>query len=248
MIPKTIHYCWLSDDPFPDSIARYMATWKGILPDYEFKLWNFKIFPKDKSKWVSDAFDAKKYAFAADYIRCYALYTEGGIYLDCDVEVLKSFDPLLHLPYFFGHENGSGCIEAGIMGSERWNPIFNLILDYYDSHPFVTEDGSFDTLPIPHRLLSAIEACGKKKVDIATPEDFNPDPETVNVLPFYYFSPIHLETKRLESTSETIAIHRFAASWQSPWHNFKDKIKLLVGADLTEWFIKTKRKMLGKTK
>ena len=32
--------------------------------------------------YVRDAMKAKKYAFAADYIRLYALYTEGGIYLD----------------------------------------------------------------------------------------------------------------------------------------------------------------------
>ncbi len=247
MIPKIIHFCWLSDDPFPDSIAYYMATWKKILPDYEFKLWNFNIFPKDKSKWVSDAFDAKKYAFAADYLRCYALYTEGGIYLDSDVEVLKSFNPLLHLPYFFGYENGSGCIEAGIMGSEPRNQIFQHILDYYDSHPFMTDNGTPDILPIPRRLLSAIDACGMTRNDIPAPECFNPDPKIVNVLPFYYFSPLHLETKRLESTSETITIHHFAATWQSPWHNFKDRIKHIVGADFTEWFIKAKRKILGRT-
>ena len=81
MIPKIIHYCWLSNDPIPDDLKKCMDSWKEKLPDYEVMLWNFDRFPKTKSQWVSDAFDNKKYAFAADYIRLNALYNYGGIYL-----------------------------------------------------------------------------------------------------------------------------------------------------------------------
>ena len=52
-----------------------------------------------------DAFDNKKYAFAADYIRLYALYNYGGIYLDMDVEVLKPYGDLLKLRTMLGYEN-----------------------------------------------------------------------------------------------------------------------------------------------
>lgn len=246
MIPKIIHFCWLSNGAFPEDIAKYMATWRKILPDYQLIHWNFDRFPRGKSNWVDESFGSHKYAFAADYIRCYALYNYGGIYLDCDVEVLKSFDSLLHLPYFMGYENGSGCIEAAIMGSEPGNPILKHILDYFDSHSFVCKDGRLDTTSLPRRMMAAIPECGLKIVEIDSPEDFNFDPKCVSVLPFDYFSPIHLEHKRLESTSRTITIHRFAASWQTGWHNFKERIKRMVGADFTEWFIKTKRKILRK--
>lgn len=45
-IPKIIHYCWLSDDPFPLEFEKYIEGWKRILPEYEFKLWNFSVFSK----------------------------------------------------------------------------------------------------------------------------------------------------------------------------------------------------------
>lgn len=61
----------------------------------------FKKVSIRKSIWVRQAYERKKYAFAADYIRLYALVTEGGIYLDSDVEVLKTFDDLLHLPFLY---------------------------------------------------------------------------------------------------------------------------------------------------
>ena len=44
MIPKVIHYCWLSGDPYPDKIARCMATWRQVMPHYKIKLWNTSNF------------------------------------------------------------------------------------------------------------------------------------------------------------------------------------------------------------
>lgn len=53
MIPKIIHYCWLSNDPIPSNIQHYMDSWKKYLPDYEFIHWNFDKFDKSSSRWVS---------------------------------------------------------------------------------------------------------------------------------------------------------------------------------------------------
>ena len=44
MIPKIIHYCWLSSDPIPADLLSCMESWKKFLPDYEFMLWNFERF------------------------------------------------------------------------------------------------------------------------------------------------------------------------------------------------------------
>ena len=96
MIPKIIHYCWLSGDAFPENIRTCFASWKQFLPDYEFRLWDTARFDVHSLPWTKEAFEAKKYAFAADYIRLYALYQFGGIYLDSDVLLYKSFDDLLH--------------------------------------------------------------------------------------------------------------------------------------------------------
>ena len=60
MIPKIIHWCWLSDEPLPANLQRYVDHWKDILPDYEVWLWDFKRFDKSSSIWVSQAFDNPK--------------------------------------------------------------------------------------------------------------------------------------------------------------------------------------------
>ena len=59
MIPKTIHYCWLSNDPIPESLQTYMQSWRRYLPDFEFILWDFNRFDKSKSLWVQEAFERK---------------------------------------------------------------------------------------------------------------------------------------------------------------------------------------------
>ena len=68
-----------------------MESWKEMLPEYKFVLWDTQRFDVNSTPWVSEAFNVRKYAFAADYIRLYAVYHYGGIYLDMDVEVVKPF-------------------------------------------------------------------------------------------------------------------------------------------------------------
>ena len=116
MIPKVIHYCWLSGDPIPEKLQRCMDSWKKFLPDYEFVLWDLERFDIKTSQWVKEAFEARKYAFAADYIRLYAVYNYGGIYMDMDVEVVRPFDDLLASPYILGLESEKG-VEAGVFGA-----------------------------------------------------------------------------------------------------------------------------------
>lgn len=158
MIPKIIHLCWLSGDPFPADIRDCLDTWKIHLPDYEVWLWDTKRFDINSTVWTKQAFEVKKYAFAADYIRLYALYHFGGIYLDSDVIVYKSFNDLLGLPYFIGHDQIRG-FEAAVIGAEKGCKWVKDILDTYQDKTFIKEDGTYDMLPLPcrfHHILTGL--------------------------------------------------------------------------------------------
>lgn len=60
MIPKLIHLCWLSGDPYPHKIQKCLDSWKKHLPDYEVMLWDCNQFDLKSSLWVEQAFAAKK--------------------------------------------------------------------------------------------------------------------------------------------------------------------------------------------
>jgi hypothetical protein len=99
-IPKKIHYCWLSGEPIPKDVLLCMQTWRDKMPEYELVLWDKNKFDINSVDFVREACAAKKWASAADYIRLYALYTEGGIYLDTDVIVKKKLDEFLKHAFF----------------------------------------------------------------------------------------------------------------------------------------------------
>ncbi len=57
----------------------------------------------------------KKWAFVSDYARLDIIFNEGGIYLDTDVELIKTLDDLLHYNCFLAIENeNAGLINTGI--------------------------------------------------------------------------------------------------------------------------------------
>ncbi len=218
MLPKIIHLCWLSGDPYPEKIRKCIESWKKHLPDYEIMLWDTQRFPLENSDWVKEAYKAKKYAFAADYIRFYSLYHFGGIYLDSDVEVLKSFNDLLHLPYFVGAEK-AGTIEAAIMGAPKGQDWIKICLDYYENKHFILPDGSHDIRKLPEIMVEVIQKA--KPLRQLTPDetkhinllDFNKE---LVILPDTYFSPKIFDSREVQITSETYAIHHYQNSWFSP--------------------------------
>jgi len=240
MIPKIIHYCWLSGDPFPKDIAKCIKSWKKYLPDYELVLWDLNRFPLEKSIWVQEAFEARKYAFAADYIRMYALYTMGGIYLDSDVEVKKSFDVLLRLPYFLGQENTPSGIEAATLGFEPGHPFIKMMLDSYEGRHFILEDGTPDiSTPLPYKMRQVIDENFRYN-SIDNIAQFDQDTEVINVFPIDWFSPKHWYTREIAVTKNTYSIHHFASSWmpadrkpieKTKWQKFWDsvRVKLALG-------------------
>ncbi|KIA88519.1 glycosyltransferase family 32 protein [Kaistella jeonii] len=225
-IPKIIHYCWLSTDPFPKDIAAFVASWKKLLPDYEFMLWDLKRDHVGENRWVRQSFEAKKYAFAADYIRIYALHQYGGIYLDTDVEVLKKFDDLLHLPYFAGTEGGK-WIEAAILGSIKDADWLKDILFYFDQ-PFVNTDGSFAMITLPQVMNRYIEK--KRKIVVAEKEEILQNISRNYNSHFYifekdFFSPKDMGTGVISKTTNTYAIHHFAMSWIPATEKFIPNLK-----------------------
>ncbi|WP_277234697.1 glycosyltransferase [Phocaeicola salanitronis] len=233
MIPKIIHFCWLSGDAYPNKIQYCIDSWKEKLPDYEIRLWDLSRFNIDSSIWCKEAFEVKKYAFAADYIRCYALYTEGGIYLDSDVEVLRSFDDLLHLLYFIGEEQG-GNIEPAVMGCERGWDFLGRMLSYYEGRHFVTDSGfDMQTLPV---IMSEEIRRHYTYTKITNPKEFRMDEKALCVLPAEYFSPKYPNSFKCPVTSRTYAVHHFAASWYSVDKKAFRMVRRLFGYKVAHFF------------
>ena len=214
MIPKIIHYCWLSNDPIPELLQECMNSWKKHLCDYEFVLWNFDRFDKHSALWVEQAFDNKKYAFAADYIRLYAIYNYGGIYLDMDVEVLKSFDDFLGLKTMLCWQKEAKGVEIAAWGAEKGRKWVKDCLDYYEGRPFI-ERGKQNIIPQPIVVENRLKELGYRFINVKNINSamaINGETE-IPVFSCDFFSPMSYKTHKLEITKNTVSVHKFASSW-----------------------------------
>ena len=221
-IPKIIHYCWLSNEPVPKKFQQCMASWHTLMPDYEFWKWDFSRFPQGKIAWVDEAFAARKYAFAADYIRLFALYNHGGIYMDMDVEVLKPFDDLLERREFIGWEHNGKNLEVAVFGTEAHVPWLQAGLNYYEEKHFDANRAFQEISPIV--ILKAMQTHGWGVTKLG-----NPKPNCVEIFPSDYFSPKNWTHGKLHVTSNTYCIHHFSDTWVSTGQRWEKKFWNLLG-------------------
>lgn len=138
-IKKIIHYVWLGKGEKSERTLHCIESWKKYLPDYEIKEWNEDNFDINYNDFTRDSYNNKKYAFTSDVIRLYALYTEGGIYMDTDVEVYQSLDGFLNEEGFTGFEDVHYPATA-TMGAVKGNPVIGMMLDYYNCIDFKMYD------------------------------------------------------------------------------------------------------------
>lgn len=158
MIPKIIHYTWFSGEPFPDKIKQCIESWKLHNPQYSLKLWDMNAICEIDSPFLKEAIAMKKWAYAADFVRLYAVYNEGGIYLDTDCYLYKSFDDFLDRNAFIGKENSihfeSGFsaqyLSSHCFGAEKNHPFIGACLSYFTDRHFITSRN--ENLPVPLRL------------------------------------------------------------------------------------------------
>ncbi len=216
------------------------------MTDWNVKLWNTQTFDVHSVPFVEAAYKARKWAFAADYIRIYALYTEGGVYLDSDVFVRKNMDFVLnnrafsaveyfpHLAeevYRQGRVDAEGRktdpadhihgiqVQAAILGAEKGHPFFKDALDYYNAATFTTgEDGVPEEKEISPIILAGIaEKYGFRYLDQEQLLD-----EGFRLYPSVLFTPQPYLMKR-----EAVAVHCCSASWRHSNSFFKNRIENL---------------------
>lgn len=206
MIPKLIHYCWISDEQnMPANIKECINSWHKYLPDYEFINWNDSNFNWNISTFTKHCRENNLYAFCSDYIRYWALYNYGGIYLDSDVMVYKSFDDLLQMKRILTKEihKPFDYIEAAIIGSEKNDKIFEPIIDFYDNCPL---DFSYTQFIVAPNIMTKFWNKYYKLLDINDP---NKESKEDNIL-----SILNVDKYFNSDSKYAYAEHKFIGSWR----------------------------------
>ncbi len=208
-IPKKIHYVWVGANPIPEADQKYIAQWRKLHPDFEFRCWTEKDIDLKKYPLVQKAINEHRWALAADIIRMYAIYTEGGFYLDTDVELLAPLHDLLQY-------EGVACWESkfwfttAFFGAAKHSPWIKKVLRRYQGFLPKEINNSTFMCTVHSPSVFAEDIYGLKlngrtciydgKFAVFAPEFFNPK---------------HYGTGIMHRTDNTRAIHHYASTWHS---------------------------------
>lgn len=236
MIPRIIHYTWFSGEEMPDSIKDCIASWRQWLPDYEFRLWDMAAISDIDSIFLEEAISVKKWAFASDYVRLYALFHAGGIYMDTDVLVFKSFDDLLDKHVFIGKEqslhttpvtcNWAQYLTSHCMGAEPHADFIKECLRYYENRHFIhsMDEGLPQSLRYNYIILPYVQAVIARQYGY----DWQPQIQTVQqckdglvVYPSDYFD-------GFDYLSGSYCQHLALGSWRKSAIQGKKKLSFLI--------------------
>lgn len=237
MIPKAIHYCWFGRGPMPQLALDCIASWHKYMPDWEYKLWNEDNFDVNCNQYVKEAYESKKYAFVTDYVRLFALKTEGGVYMDTDVEVLKAYDDaLMSLPAFTGYEGSKKMPPVtGTMASEADGEWVSEQLSYYDDARFIKDDGTPDLTSNTVTISRIMQENG------FVPDGKHQIYKGLHIFPVEYFCP-RQTTGEILITENTYCDHHFIGSWAGKKEKF-NLLRAIIGQENMTRLIKLKRKL-----
>jgi lipopolysaccharide biosynthesis glycosyltransferase/glycosyltransferase involved in cell wall biosynthesis len=200
MIPNRIHYCWFGGKDKPEIVQKCIESWKKYAGGYEIIEWNESNFNIGICKYVKEAYDQKKYAFVTDYVRMWALYNYGGIYMDGDVELLQPIDQFRVHRAFTGHETEDLLVTA-IMGSEPEHPWIKKLLDYYIDAKFVATPNTNIITDISSPMI------------VEQKNGFTYLDNDVVIYPVEYFCPYDHKNLKAIPTKNSYAVHHFAGTW-----------------------------------
>lgn len=236
MIPKIIHYCWFGHGEMPQLAKDCIASWHKFMPDWEYKLWNEENFDVASIPYTKEAYDAKKYAFVSDYVRLWTLEHEGGLYLDVDFEVFKSFDDLLFFSAFAGFEGSKHIpVMMGVCASEPHGQWVREMLEIYTGLHFIKPDGTPDMTTNVQRLSAIMTANGLKQ------NGKEQNYKDLHVFPVDYFCPKHT-TGEYYRTRNTYCEHKGLGSWATKSSGWERTLLRIVGQRNMTRMIKLKRK------
>lgn len=208
--PKKIHLCWFSGQSYPVEIKICIDSWKRVLPDYTIRLWTYADAKDIDIPYLKEALIKQKWAFASDVVRFYAIYTEGGVYMDSDIFVRRRFEEIMpeHGFVTFNEKNRPDKeifgLQAAFLVGVKGNCFCADMLDYYRTHSFIKEDGSLDETISPMIMRQVALKYGYRNVD---KEQHLGE---ISIYPTYLVSP----GKSYQHHKNRIAEHRLYGSWR----------------------------------
>lgn len=235
IINKTIHYCWFGKNPKSKLIQKCIKSWQKYCPDYKIIEWNEENFDINCCEYVQTAYESKKWAYVSDYARFWILNKYGGIYMDTDVELVKSLDELL-ITKFAGFAHDDVVATGLIMATTPNDWLCKAVLKTYDGEKFIWDN--------PNKIL----AIGRRVTRILIDNGLVCNGQLQNVkdyiiYPEYYFNPTRGDM-RVKVDERAFSIHHYAATWFPKGARIRNTIRRFIGHKVMDKYYALKKKIV----
>lgn len=212
-----IHYCWFGHNPKPPLISQCILSWRRFCPNAEVIEWNESNFDINMCRYTAEAYQAKKWAFVSDYCRFYVLYNFGGIYLDTDVELIRSLDNLPN--NFVGFEDEHYVNSGLIRAAPKGDFLCKAMLEDYNNDVFLYSNNAYNQKTVCQRETFMLSKLGLRY------DCHVQNIKGITIFPREYFCPLNYRTGELNLTPNTYSIHHYAASWCEDQVQYSLKIR-----------------------
>lgn len=205
-----IYYVWVGDKAMPDNCKKYLDTWSKIKDADIIQIGNECEEISLQSPFLRKAFHEENWCNVSNYMRAYAMYNWGGVYMDTDVEVVRDSDVWTSMEVNFAQEMECWLNSHLMIAHNPGHIIFKHMIDKMDSFDYPA-DTYIEIETGPRLITRAMQWYGYEMKDIDKPvkhKDIIIHPEVV-------FSP-HRWNKKYnpkEVKNETLAVHHFTKLW-----------------------------------
>ena len=133
MIDKKIYYCWFGDAEMSELNKKCIETWKHFCPDYELIKISEENYDYKSNPYALEGYKNKDWSAVTNAARLDFLINQGGgFYLDTDVRLTKSLEPLRIYDGGFITEFESGQPDSGVLGCGKkcafYEEVFNRLV------------------------------------------------------------------------------------------------------------------------
>lgn len=209
--PKIIHYCWFGHGELSEQAKKALVSWERYAPGYEIRRCDEFTFDVNCCEWTRKAYEAKKYAFVADYARFRMVHDFGGVYMDLGSELVRDITELVETcsPFSAIEELSRTATTGLIVAAPPRDPVVASCLAYYESTDFSDDPAFLESNTVNWVFTRELEKLGYVLMDCRQQVG------EWTLLPSIAFNPVY-GLGGYHIKKDTYSVHHYSASWSEP--------------------------------
>ena len=225
MIPRKLHFVWLGSE-LPALYQTLVHRCRELNPGWRLKVWNeeqVRHLVRRMGTKLERRLNQSDLTLStkSDLARYHIIAQEGGVYLDTDFLVLRSFEPLRKYS-LFGVYQQPGLVCSGVFGALPHHQVFSRVFEHLQ-HADYKQSSERLAGPLMFSPICRSAAARESTAALLQPSSF---------LPVHYDEKHDPAAWLNRDFRKSYAVHLWAHSWSPGGGDGQKELLSRVGAVL----------------